>query len=90
MLEKLLKKKLVKTLKQSLTKIFQVLNRDGRDLRRSVQHEILQNRVDFTYLKIINVMIAVKHLTGNKSQFLKISDSGTYFVGFPAMQIMEL
>ena len=34
-------------------------------------------------------MIAVKHLT-NKNQFLKISGSGPYFVGFPAMQIMDL
>ena len=34
-------------------------------------------------------MIAVKHLT-NKNQFLKISDSGPYFVGFPAMRIMDL
>ena len=32
---------------------------------------------------------AVKHLT-NKNQFLKISDSGPYFVRFPAMQIMDL
>ena len=36
-----------------------------------------------------NVNIAVKHLT-NKNQFLKISDSGPYFVGFHAMQIMDL
>ena len=34
-------------------------------------------------------MIAVKHLT-NKNQFLKISDSGPYFVGFSAMQIVDL
>ena len=34
-------------------------------------------------------MIAVKHLT-NKNQFLKISGSGPYFVGFPAMQFMDI
>ena len=34
-------------------------------------------------------MNAVKHVT-NKNQFLKIGDSGPYFVGFPAMQIMDL
>ena len=37
---------------------------------------------------MINVNIAVKHLT-NKNQFLKISDSGPYFVRFPAMQITD-
>ena len=39
--------------------------------------------------KKINVIIAVKHLT-NKNQFLKISDSGPYFVGFSAMHIADL
>ena len=38
---------------------------------------------------MINVIIAVKHLT-NKNQFLEISDSGPYLVGFPAMQIADL
>ena len=38
---------------------------------------------------MINVIIAVKHLT-NKNRFLKISDSGPYLVGFPAMQIADL
>ena len=36
----------------------------------------------------MNVIIAVKHLT-NKNQFLKIIDRGPYFVGFPAMRIMD-
>ena len=35
------------------------------------------------------MIIAAKHFT-NKNQFLKISDSGPYFVGFHAMQIMDL
>ena len=34
-------------------------------------------------------MIAVKNLT-NKNHFLKISDSGPYFVGFPSMPIVDL
>ncbi len=38
---------------------------------------------------MINVIIVVKDLT-NKNRFLKISDSGPYFVGFPAMQIADL
>ena len=37
----------------------------------------------------MHVIIAVKYFN-NKNQFLKISDSGPYFVGFPAMQIMDL
>ena len=39
--------------------------------------------------KIIYVIVAVKYFN-NKNQFLKISDSGPYFVGFLAMQIMDL
>ena len=33
-------------------------------------------------------MILVKHLT-NKNRFLKISDSGPFLVGFPAMHIAD-